>query len=179
MLGDTAHRPGSDPPRFKFHCTRLTVVRIQNVSSALPAITLKGSCASQPGTNEPVTASDPDFLYAAPDQAACAAFIKESRIKCAKATKPHRKSGGSLLPCKAYHDESPLRSRLIDAVPCALIVYAVLLCDSVVSVLDRRVGFDYPERALAGILLQITHVVTGVPRPAARLDSFSFKSGFL
>ena len=52
----------------------------------------------QPGTNEPVTASDPDFLYAAPDQAACAAFIKESRIKCAKAAKPHRKSGG--CPCR-------------------------------------------------------------------------------
>jgi len=40
----------------------------------------------QPGTNEPVTASDPDFLYAAPDQAACAALVKESRVKCAKAT---------------------------------------------------------------------------------------------
>jgi hypothetical protein len=30
-----------------------------------------------PNINEPVTASDPDFLYAAPDN---------SRIKCAKAT---------------------------------------------------------------------------------------------
>jgi len=44
-----------------------------------------------PNINEPVTASDPDFLYAAPDQAACAAFVKESR-------KLHRKSGGS--PCR-------------------------------------------------------------------------------
>ena len=34
------------------------------------------------------------------------------------------------MPCKAYHDESPLRSRLIDTVPCALIVFAVLFCDS-------------------------------------------------
>ena len=48
---------------------------------------------------------------------------------------------------------------LMGAVPSALIVYAVLLCDSVVSVLDRRVGFDYPEPALEGMLLQITHVV--------------------
>jgi hypothetical protein len=30
------------------------------------------------------------------------------------------------LPCKAYHAESPLRSPLIDAVPRALIVFAVL-----------------------------------------------------
>jgi hypothetical protein len=28
----------------------------------------------------------PDFPYAAQDQAACAAFVKENRIKCAKAT---------------------------------------------------------------------------------------------
>ncbi len=30
------------------------------------------------------------------------------------------------LPCKAYHDESLLSSLLVDAVPCALIVFAVL-----------------------------------------------------
>ncbi len=35
---------GSDLPGFKFHCTLLTVVRFPNVLSALPAITLIGSC---------------------------------------------------------------------------------------------------------------------------------------
>jgi hypothetical protein len=38
---------------------------------------------------------DPDFLYAAPDMAACAAFSKESGMKFANATKLHRKSGKS------------------------------------------------------------------------------------
>ena len=69
--------------------------------------------------------ADPDFLYAAPDQAACAAFVKESRIKCAKATS-YTEIGGKPLPCKAYHDESLLGSLRIDAVPRALIVFAVL-----------------------------------------------------
>jgi hypothetical protein len=36
---------------------------------------------------------DPDFLYAAPDMFACAAFCKESRMKFLDSTKPHRKSG--------------------------------------------------------------------------------------
>jgi hypothetical protein len=35
----------------------------------------------------------PDFLYAAPDITAYAAFSKESRMKFANATKLHRKSG--------------------------------------------------------------------------------------
>ena len=38
---------------------------------------------------------DPDFLYAAPDMTACAAFSKESRMKFTNANKLHRKSGGS------------------------------------------------------------------------------------
>jgi hypothetical protein len=38
----------------------------------------------------------PDFLYAAPDITACAAFIKESRMKFANANKLHRKSGRSI-----------------------------------------------------------------------------------
>jgi hypothetical protein len=42
---------------------------------------------------------DPDFLYAALDRTACAAFIKESRMKCPEADTLHRKSGGS--PSKA------------------------------------------------------------------------------
>ena len=37
---------------------------------------------------------DPDFLYAAPDMTACAAFSKESRMRFANATKLHRKSEG-------------------------------------------------------------------------------------
>jgi len=39
--------------------------------------------------------SDPDFLYVAPSKIACAAFIKESRMKFASAAKVHRKSGGA------------------------------------------------------------------------------------
>jgi hypothetical protein len=66
----------------------------------------------------------------------------------------------------------------MDAVPLALIVFAVLFWDCTVSVLDRRVAFDYPERALAGILLQINACCTGIQGPAAELESFSFKSGF-
>ncbi len=37
----------------------------------------------------------PDFLYAALDTTACAAFIKESRMKFANANQLHRKSGGA------------------------------------------------------------------------------------
>ncbi len=37
----------------------------------------------------------PDFLYAALDTTACAAFIKESRMKFAKANQLHRESGGA------------------------------------------------------------------------------------
>jgi hypothetical protein len=35
----------------------------------------------------------PDFLHGAPPTAACAAFIKESRMKFANASKVDRKSG--------------------------------------------------------------------------------------
>jgi len=35
----------------------------------------------------------PDFLHGAPPTPACAAFIKESRMKCANARKLDRKSG--------------------------------------------------------------------------------------
>jgi hypothetical protein len=43
-------------------------------------------------------ALNPDFLYAALDATAYAAFVKESRKKRAGATKLHRKSGEALLP---------------------------------------------------------------------------------
>ena len=153
-------------------------MRFQNVSRAPPAITLKGSCASHPCTNEPVTASDPDFPYPAPAQAACAACVQESRIKSAQPTNYTGNPGEAPLPCKAYHDESLLRSRLIDAVPWALIVYAVLLCDSVVSVLDMRVGFDYPKPALEGMLLQITHVVSACQDLLRGLTLSASRAGF-
>jgi hypothetical protein len=39
------------------------------------------------------TEAHPDFLYAAPDTTACAAFFKESRMYSANATNLHRKSG--------------------------------------------------------------------------------------
>jgi hypothetical protein len=44
-----------------------------------------------------VFASDPDFLYAALDATAYAAFVTESRKKRAGATRLHRKSGGSFF----------------------------------------------------------------------------------
>jgi hypothetical protein len=40
----------------------------------------------------------PDFLYAALDTTACAAFLKESRMKFANANHLHRKSGLRLQP---------------------------------------------------------------------------------
>ena len=36
---------------------------------------------------------DPDFLYAALDTTACAAFIKESRMNFVNAIRPHRNPG--------------------------------------------------------------------------------------
>jgi hypothetical protein len=43
-----------------------------------------------------VRQGDPDFLHAAPDTFACAAFCKESRMKFASATKIDRKSRGNV-----------------------------------------------------------------------------------
>jgi hypothetical protein len=43
--------------------------------------------------NQSCPALNPDFLYAAQDATAYAAFVKESRKKRAGATKLHRKSG--------------------------------------------------------------------------------------
>jgi hypothetical protein len=51
---------------------------------------------------------------------------------------------------------------LMDRVPCALIVFAVLFKHITVSLLDRRVRFDYPERASAGKLLQNKPLRTAV-----------------
>jgi hypothetical protein len=86
----------------------------------------------------------------------------------------------ALLPPKAYHDESPFRLRLFDAVPRALIVITVLSWYSTVSLLDRRVRFDYPERASGDPLLKRNDLravrSNDLPR-GFRLSSF--ESGFL
>jgi hypothetical protein len=43
---------------------------------------------------QPMTISDPDFLYITPDKAACAPFCTEKRMSFASAIKLHRKSRG-------------------------------------------------------------------------------------
>jgi len=62
-----------------------------------------------PGPNK---TGDPDFLYAAPDTTACAAFSKESRMKFANATELDRKSGGS--PPKLFANQSAKSNRNIN-----------------------------------------------------------------
>ena len=56
---------------------------------------------------------DPDFLHAAPNRFACAAFSKESRMEFANATKLHRKSGGS--PTKAFAVSVSINSTPIES----------------------------------------------------------------
>ena len=48
------------------------------------------------GLRPSFSAQGPDFLHGAPPRAACAAFIKESRMRCVNASKLDRKSGGTL-----------------------------------------------------------------------------------
>ena len=50
------------------------------------------------GAGDSLPALNPDFLYAALDATAYAAFVKESRKKRAGATKLHRKSGKRFFP---------------------------------------------------------------------------------
>ena len=50
------------------------------------------------GAGDSLPALNPDFLYAALDATAYAAFAKESRKKRAGATKLHRKSGKRFFP---------------------------------------------------------------------------------
>jgi alkylation response protein AidB-like acyl-CoA dehydrogenase len=45
---------------------------------------------------ESATYEGPDFLYAAPDTSACAAFFTESRMKCAEAASCTGNPGGPL-----------------------------------------------------------------------------------
>src|SRR5882762_6299536 len=52
-----------------------------------------GTERSFEGLRPSFSATYPDFLHGAPPTLACAAFIKESRMKSANASKIHRKSG--------------------------------------------------------------------------------------
>jgi hypothetical protein len=45
---------------------------------------------------------DPDFLYVALDKAACAAFVRESRMNFANANQFHRKSGDHYPGAQTY-----------------------------------------------------------------------------
>ena len=47
-------------------------------------------------------AARPDFLYVALDKAACAAFVKESRMNFANANQFHRKSGDHYPGTQTY-----------------------------------------------------------------------------
>ena len=86
----------------------------------------------------------------------------------------------ALLPGKAYHDGSPFRLRLFDAVPCALIVITVLSWYSTVSLLDRRVRFDYPERASGKNRCKIGELRAVTKRNRCEVFVLpSFESGFL
>ena len=49
---------------------------------------------------EKIEQANPNFLNSALDTTACAAFIKESRMKCAEATKLHRKFGNCEVTVK-------------------------------------------------------------------------------
>jgi hypothetical protein len=53
---------------------------------------------------------DPDFLHAVPTIFACAAFVKESRMKFANATEAHRKFGKAP---RSLYDFSRKRRRVI------------------------------------------------------------------
>jgi hypothetical protein len=52
------------------------------------------------------TGLDPNFLYAAPATAACAAFIEESRTNFINADRLHRKSGAWGTPHSPLMEES-------------------------------------------------------------------------
>ena len=105
---------------------------------------------------------------------------------CSSALRAITRKGSDILflprtqkPCKAYHDESRLSLRRIGTVPRALIVSTVLFWYSGVSVLDRRVRFDYPERASAVELLQMKRTSRCGANFASRFRRFSIESGFL
>ncbi len=63
---------------------------------------------------EKMEQANPNFLYSALDTTACAAFIKESRMKCAEATKLHRKFGDCEVTVKTANEiqQQSLRERI-------------------------------------------------------------------
>jgi hypothetical protein len=69
----------------------------------------------RPSVRGPKKTGDPDFLRAALDTTACAAFSKESRMRCAEATKLHRKSGGRPTTAFAIWTRKPRRCTGNDA----------------------------------------------------------------
>jgi hypothetical protein len=86
-----------------------------------------------------------------------------------------------IVSWKAYHDASLFSLYLIDTVPRALIVFAVLFSHSAVSLLDRHMRFDYPERESAGTLFEtnafrmvVTEARCGTPVSASRSGLLSF-----
>ncbi len=62
---------------------------------------------------EKIEQANPNFLYSALDTIACAAFIKESRMKGAEATKLHRKFGDCEVTVKIENEtlQQSLRER--------------------------------------------------------------------
>ena len=85
----------------------------------------------------------------------------------------------ALLPVKDYHDGSLFRLHLFDAVPCALIVTTVLSWYSTVSLLDRRVRFNYPKRASGDPLLKRSDLgAVGATACCKVFVLSSFESGF-
>ena len=62
---------------------------------------------------EKIEQANPNFLYSALDTTACAAFIEESRMKCAEANKLHRKFGDCEVTVKIENEsqQQSLRDR--------------------------------------------------------------------
>jgi hypothetical protein len=80
-----------------------------------------------------------------------------------------------IVSWKAYHDASLFSLYLIDTVPRALIVFAVLFSHSAVSLLDRHMRFDYPERESAGTLFETNAFRAVVNRSLLRGAGVSFE----
>ena len=63
----------------------------------------------------------------------------------------------------------------MDAVPRALIVSTVLFWHRIVSLLDRRVRFDYPEHASVEVLLQKHELRAFMQKSTARVSFFQLR----
>src|ERR1700733_10293138 len=78
--------PGAPEAR---HYERPTILNMSGDETGAAPTALRSSRGLTPSPS-------PDFLHGAPPISACAAFVKESRMKCANASKVHRKSGSGL-----------------------------------------------------------------------------------